>query len=52
MHREKLLLEIEQSRQKMNRIGKEKPLFSEEMIDISTYLDDLMNQYQKQQLHR
>ncbi|MCF6412078.1 aspartyl-phosphate phosphatase Spo0E family protein [Pseudalkalibacillus salsuginis] len=40
-----LLKEIENSRKKMLILAKEKPLFSMEVVEISQYLDYLLNQY-------
>lgn len=40
-----LLSEIETSRKKMLSLAKEKPLFSSEVVEISQYLDDLLNRY-------
>ena len=40
-----LLNEIETSRKKMLSLAKEKPLFSTEVVEISQYLDDLLNRY-------
>ncbi|TLS34921.1 aspartyl-phosphate phosphatase Spo0E family protein [Pseudalkalibacillus caeni] len=44
---QKLLLEIEESRRKMNNLARMKPLKSSEIIEISTYLDQLLNQYER-----
>ncbi|WP_408008970.1 Spo0E family sporulation regulatory protein-aspartic acid phosphatase [Pseudalkalibacillus sp. A8] len=40
-----LLNEIENSRKKMLILAKEKPLFSTEVVEISQYLDYLLNRY-------
>ncbi|WP_221569340.1 aspartyl-phosphate phosphatase Spo0E family protein [Alkalihalobacillus sp. TS-13] len=40
-----LLNEIENSRKKMLTLAKEKPLFSSEVVEISQYLDHLLNLY-------
>lgn len=40
-----LLDEIELSRKKMLTLAKEKSLFSNEVVEISQYLDDLLNRY-------
>ncbi|MGP4081833.1 aspartyl-phosphate phosphatase Spo0E family protein [Bacillus sp. Marseille-Q3570] len=40
-----LLNEIENSRKKMLTLAKEKPLFSAEVVEISQYLDHLLNRY-------
>ncbi|WP_257352332.1 aspartyl-phosphate phosphatase Spo0E family protein [Pseudalkalibacillus decolorationis] len=40
-----LLDEIELSRKKMFHLAKEKSLFSNEVVEISQYLDDLLNRY-------
>ncbi|MCA0993515.1 Spo0E family sporulation regulatory protein-aspartic acid phosphatase [Bacillus hwajinpoensis] len=40
-----LLKEIEASRNKMNLLARNKPLSSNEIIEISTYLDYLLNEY-------
>ncbi|MCF6139429.1 aspartyl-phosphate phosphatase Spo0E family protein [Pseudalkalibacillus berkeleyi] len=40
-----LLKEIETSRKRMLSLAKEKPLFSTEVVEISQYLDDLLNRY-------
>ncbi len=40
-----LLHEIETSRKRMLSLAKEKPLFSSEVVEISQYLDDLLNRY-------
>ncbi len=40
-----LLQEIEASRNKMNLLARNKPLSSSEIIEISTYLDYLLNEY-------
>lgn len=40
-----LLNEIETSRKRMLTLAKEKPLFSAEVVEISQYLDDLLNRY-------
>jgi hypothetical protein len=40
-----LLEEIELSRKKMLALAKEKSLFSIEVVEISQYLDDLLNRY-------
>ena len=40
-----LLQEIEASRQKMNLLARNQPLSSSEIIEISTYLDFLLNEY-------
>ncbi|WP_377891987.1 Spo0E family sporulation regulatory protein-aspartic acid phosphatase [Alkalihalobacillus sp. R86527] len=43
--KEVLLKEIEASRKKMNLLAKKQPLSSSELVEISTYLDNLLNQY-------
>ncbi|MGB7998929.1 MAG: aspartyl-phosphate phosphatase Spo0E family protein [Anaerobacillus sp.] len=40
-----LLNEIEESRKKMNMLARNQPLSSSEIIEISTYLDFLLNEY-------
>lgn len=40
-----LLAEIESSRQKMNLLARSQPLSSSEIVEISTYLDLLLNEY-------
>ncbi|WLD93571.1 aspartyl-phosphate phosphatase Spo0E family protein [Alkalihalobacillus sp. AL-G] len=40
-----LLDEIELSRKKMLTLAKEMSLFSNEVVEISQYLDDLLNRY-------
>lgn len=40
-----LLAEIESSRQKMNLLARNQPLSSSEIVEISTYLDFLLNEY-------
>ncbi|WP_347552703.1 aspartyl-phosphate phosphatase Spo0E family protein [Pseudalkalibacillus hwajinpoensis] len=40
-----LLEEIEASRKKMNLLARNQPLSSNEIIEISTYLDYLLNEY-------
>lgn len=43
--KEILLKEIEASRKKMNLLARKQPLSSSEIVEISTYLDNLLNQY-------
>lgn len=40
-----LLEEIESSRQKMNLLARNQPLSSSEIVELSTYLDFLLNEY-------
>ncbi|HEX7064106.1 MAG TPA: aspartyl-phosphate phosphatase Spo0E family protein [Bacillales bacterium] len=47
MRERELLLEIERSREEMNRLSKSLPLISGEVLAKSRKLDDLLNQYQK-----
>ncbi|MCA0170898.1 aspartyl-phosphate phosphatase Spo0E family protein [Bacillus sp. RAR_GA_16] len=46
--KEHLLKEIEASRNKMNLLARNQPLSSSEIIEISTYLDYLLNEYDQQ----
>ncbi|RJS50148.1 hypothetical protein CJ483_22965 [Bacillus sp. PK3_68] len=41
-----MLQQIENSREQMNQITKIKSLFSAEVIEISHYLDHLLNKYE------
>lgn len=45
LEKEILLEEIEASRKKMNLLARKQPLSSSEIVEISTYLDNLLNQY-------
>ncbi|MCA0989535.1 aspartyl-phosphate phosphatase Spo0E family protein [Guptibacillus algicola] len=45
LEKEILLKEIEASRKKMNLLARKQPLSSSEIVEISTYLDNLLNQY-------
>lgn len=46
MDEKQLYVEIEKRRKEMNRISKQKPLTSPDIINISKELDDLLNQWQ------
>ncbi|MCR6098214.1 aspartyl-phosphate phosphatase Spo0E family protein [Salipaludibacillus agaradhaerens] len=45
-----LLTEIEKTRSKMHYLTAKKHRTSEEVVEISTHLDKLLNQYQSMQL--
>ncbi|MFB4165593.1 aspartyl-phosphate phosphatase Spo0E family protein [Alteribacillus sp. JSM 102045] len=45
MSEQTLLREIETKREKLNHIAWNKPLFSEEVVNLSKELDQLLNRY-------
>ncbi|MCR6108985.1 aspartyl-phosphate phosphatase Spo0E family protein [Bacillus sp. A301a_S52] len=45
-----LLTEIEKTRSKMHYLTTDKQRTSEEVVEVSTHLDKLLNQYQSMQL--
>ncbi|MDQ0256047.1 putative translin family RNA/ssDNA-binding protein [Evansella vedderi] len=46
--KQELLREIESARDKMNKLSYKMNRTSEEVVQVSTYLDKLLNQYQFQ----
>ncbi|EIT87358.1 hypothetical protein A374_00250 [Fictibacillus macauensis ZFHKF-1] len=50
MERQLLLNEIERSRKKMNEMSKYMPLIAEEIVEISQYIDNLLNEFQRSAL--
>lgn len=52
MREEELLLHIESCRNKMIELARENSLFSQEVVTISSELDELLNKYEKVRLTR
>ncbi|MBU9720177.1 MULTISPECIES: aspartyl-phosphate phosphatase Spo0E family protein [Bacillaceae] len=46
IRQKELLEEIEVARSKMHRLSSKKPRTSNEVVQVSTYLDKLLNKYQ------
>ncbi|MGC4379209.1 aspartyl-phosphate phosphatase Spo0E family protein [Fictibacillus sp. Mic-4] len=50
MNRNRLLNEIEMSRQKMNEMSQYLPLISEELLELSQHIDELLNEFDRLKL--
>ncbi|MFC7372838.1 Spo0E family sporulation regulatory protein-aspartic acid phosphatase [Fictibacillus iocasae] len=45
MNRDLLLMEIEHSRKQMNELSKHLPLIADEVVELSQYIDRLLNEF-------